>query len=176
MARVPDRDSLYPDVTVNARSKDYFARHDAILAAALAHVSAPPASPSGQAIVVNWASFRPPQRSVVQMFATGFGPRDALGSAPVSLWIANRPPEFLYSDPAPGVGGLRQSTPGSRRTLRSRIRSRCSFQRGGWSTMALRSTSPIRKRRAITQSTPLWSSVAARIEITFRQVRASAEC
>jgi uncharacterized protein (TIGR03437 family) len=28
--------------------------------------------------------------------------------APVSVWIANRPAEVLYSEPAPGVDGLWQ--------------------------------------------------------------------
>jgi uncharacterized protein (TIGR03437 family) len=214
MAGIPDRDSVYPDVAVNVRSTDYFARHDAILAAALAHASPPPAAPSGRAIVVNSASFRyetgiasgsfasafgnfptgdlkvlvngmsarllgatstqitfvvPPeapvgmatlqvslggsaisdgqfevtaagpglfvaavansaqpgavlnqdnalntaaapaaQGSVVQIFATGYGRLDASGSVLVSVWIANRPAEVLYSGPAPGVDGLWQ--------------------------------------------------------------------
>jgi uncharacterized protein (TIGR03437 family) len=210
---IPDRDSLYPDVAVNVRSTDYFARHDAILAAALAHASASPTAPGGRAVVVNSASFRyetgtaagsfasafgnfplgdlkavvngatarllgatstqvafvvPPETplgmaalevtlggsvvsdgqfevtaagpglfvaaanpaqpgavlnqgntlntaaapaahgSLLQIFATGYGRLDASGSAPVSVWIANRPAEILYSGPAPGIDGLWQ--------------------------------------------------------------------
>ena len=214
MAGIPDLDAVYPDVAVNVRSTDYFARHDAVLAAALAHASAPPAAPGGSAIVVNSASYRyetgiaagslasafgdypagdleitvnganarvlgatstqivfvvPPQTrlgtaglqvirggsvvsdglfqvtaagpglfvaaaanaaqpgavlnqdnvlnsaaapaaagSTVQIFATGYGPVDASGSATVSVWIANRPAEVVYSGPAPGVDGLWQ--------------------------------------------------------------------
>lgn len=213
MAGIPDRDSVYPDLSVNVRSTDYFARHDAILAAALAHVSASPAAPGGRAIVVNSASFRPEtgiaagsfasafgsfpagdlkvavsganarvigatsaqiqflvppetplgmatlqvllggsvvaegefeltaagpglfvvpgstaqpgavlnqdnnlnsasapakQGSAVQIFATGYGRLDEAGSAPVSVWIANRPAEVVYSGPVAGIDGLWQ--------------------------------------------------------------------
>jgi len=195
---IPDRDALYPDVTVYTRSTDYFARHDAVLAAALAHASPPPALPSGRATVVNSASFRyetgiapgsfasafgtfppgdlqvsvdgtsarvmaatstqitfvvPPDTSlgmatlqvtldgsavsdgqfevtpagpglflvanntaaapatrgsIIQVFATGYGRLDPSGSAPVSVWIANRPAEVLFSGPVPGIDGLWQ--------------------------------------------------------------------
>jgi len=44
----------------------------------------------------------------VQIFATGQGRLDASGWAPVSVWIANRPAEVLYSGSAPGVDGLWQ--------------------------------------------------------------------
>ncbi len=213
-AGIPDKDALYPDVAVNVRSTDYFARHDAVLAAVLARAVGPPAAPSGRAIVVNSASFRPEtgiaagsfvsafgsfpagdlrltvnavpawlvaatpaqlvfvvpaetragaatlqvrlgadlvsegqfhvttagpglfvvnsansaqpgailnqdnalntvdapaaRGSVLQIFATGYGPLDAAGSAQASAWIANRPAEILYSGPAPGIPGLWQ--------------------------------------------------------------------
>ncbi len=73
LAGIPDRDSVYPDVTATVRSTDFFSRHDAILAAALAHASAPPAAPEGPAIVVNSASFRYETGIAAGSFASAFG-------------------------------------------------------------------------------------------------------
>jgi uncharacterized protein (TIGR03437 family) len=70
---IPDRDSLYPDVAVNVRSTDYFARHDSILAAALTHASGPPLAPSGRATVVNSASFRYETGIAPGSFVSAFG-------------------------------------------------------------------------------------------------------
>ncbi len=211
---IPQEDSVYPDLAVYSRSTDYFARHDPVLAAALAHALPPPIAPAGPAIVLNAASLRhetgiapgsfasafgsfpagnltltvngrsaqtlaatphqinfivptgtpagpatlevhaesavvsdglfqatpagpglfvtdaanssqpgavlnenntwntaaapAPRGSVVQLFATGSGPLDSSTGAPVSVWIANRPAEILFSGVAPGIPGLWQ--------------------------------------------------------------------
>jgi uncharacterized protein (TIGR03437 family) len=70
---IPDRDAIYPDISATVRSTDYFARHDAILAAVLAHASTPPAAPTGDAIVVNSASFRTATGIAPGSFASAFG-------------------------------------------------------------------------------------------------------
>jgi uncharacterized protein (TIGR03437 family) len=211
---LPQGDALNPDLPVDIRSTDYFARHDPVLAAALAHALPRRASPTGRAIVLNAASRRyetgvapgslasafgdfPPgdfnvtvngatahlvaathdqlnflvptnvsagqatlevraqaelvseglfevttagpglfvtepannsqpgavlnqdntpngsaapasRGTVVQLFATGTGPLDSSNWAPVSVWIANRPAEILFSGLAPGIPGLWQ--------------------------------------------------------------------
>ena len=70
---IPDRDAIYPDVDAPVQSTDYFARHDAILAAALARAGAPPAAPAGDVIVVNSASFRVGTGIAPGSFASAFG-------------------------------------------------------------------------------------------------------
>jgi uncharacterized protein (TIGR03437 family) len=191
---LPQRDALYPDLAIDVRSTDYFARHDPVLAAALAHALPRPAAPNGRAMVVNSASLRyetgiapgslasalgafptdnleltvngasaqllaatpgqlnfivpagtppgpatlevrvegevvseglfevttagpglfatdpapAPRGTVVQLLATGKGPLDSSDSAPVSIWIANRPAEVVFSGVAPGIPGLWQ--------------------------------------------------------------------
>jgi len=210
---IPDLDAVYPDIAAPVESTDYFARHDAILAAVLARASAPPAPPTGADIVVNSASYRnttgiapgsyasalgafpsgplavsingsaatllaatgtqlvfvvpaaaavgtaqltvsqggqtissgqfpvtqagpglfavaptaaqpgaivnedyslnssasPAARgSVVQIFATGYGPLDGSGQAAASVWVGNLPAVVLSSGPAPGYPNLWQ--------------------------------------------------------------------
>ena len=213
-AGIPVRDAIYPDLPVAPRSTDYFARHDPVVAAALAQALPPPAAPAGPAVVVNSASLRPetgiaagslasafgsfssgnvtltvngesaqllaatagqlnfvipagtleglatlevragvdvisqgqfqvtpagpglfvtdeaarsqpgailnqdytlntvatpaPRGAVAQIFATGSESADATAPLPVSVWIANRPAEVLYSGIAPGFPGLWQ--------------------------------------------------------------------
>jgi uncharacterized protein (TIGR03437 family) len=70
---IPDRDALYPHLPVAVRSTDYFARHDAVLAAAIAHVAEPPAAASGDAVVVNGASFRREHGIAPDSLASAFG-------------------------------------------------------------------------------------------------------
>ena len=70
---IPELDAIYPDISVPVQSTDYFARHDAILAAVLARGSAPPAASSGNATVVNSASFRTTTGIAPGSFASAFG-------------------------------------------------------------------------------------------------------
>ncbi len=70
---IPAGNAFNPDVTVSNRSTDYFARHDPVLAAIIARASAPPAAPSGAAIVVNAASFRTDQGIAPGSYAAAFG-------------------------------------------------------------------------------------------------------
>jgi uncharacterized protein (TIGR03437 family) len=79
-ANIPNIDALYPDQWVSLRSTDYFARHDAPLAAVLARAGPPPPPPSGSLIVVNAASYRVETGIAPDSIATGFGsiPQGAL--------------------------------------------------------------------------------------------------
>jgi len=74
---VPDYDpggpSFGPDIEVPLNSTDYFARHDPMLAAALARFGGAPAAPTGTAIAVNGASFRVEQGLAPGSFASLFG-------------------------------------------------------------------------------------------------------
>jgi len=70
---LPQGDSLYPDLPVDTRSTDYFARHDPVLAAALAHAVLRPAPPTGRAVVVNAASMRYETGIAPGSFASAFG-------------------------------------------------------------------------------------------------------
>jgi uncharacterized protein (TIGR03437 family) len=50
--------------------------------------------------------------SVVQIFATGYGPLDASGSAPVGVYIAETPVQVLFSGPvAPGLWQINAQVP-----------------------------------------------------------------
>jgi uncharacterized protein (TIGR03437 family) len=62
-----------PDLTVPMRSADFFARHDPVLAAALARWNGAPPAPSGDVIAVNGASFRVEQGLAPGSFASAFG-------------------------------------------------------------------------------------------------------
>lgn len=70
---IPQRDAIYPDLPVDVRSTDYFARHDPVLAAALSHALPRPASPTGQAIVLNAASLRYETGVAPGSLASAFG-------------------------------------------------------------------------------------------------------
>jgi len=65
---------LDPDVFVPVISSDYFARHDPVLAAALARSGNPPAPPTGNVRVVNGASFRVEQGVAPGSLASIFEP------------------------------------------------------------------------------------------------------
>ncbi len=65
--------SFGPDIAVPLRSTDYFARHDPMLAAALARFQGAPPAPTGTAIAVNGASFRVEQGLAPGSFASAFG-------------------------------------------------------------------------------------------------------
>ena len=75
---------------------------------AAAASAAQPGAVLNQDNTLNTAATPAARGSLVQIFATGYGRLDTSGSAPVSVWIANRPAEVLYSGPAPGVDGLWQ--------------------------------------------------------------------
>jgi uncharacterized protein (TIGR03437 family) len=74
---VPDYDpggpSFGPDIGVPLNSTDYFARHDPMLAAALARFPRAPPAPTGSAMTVNGASFRVEQGLAPGSFASIFG-------------------------------------------------------------------------------------------------------
>ncbi len=62
-----------PDIAIAIRSTDYFARYDPVMGAILARTDNPPAAPSGNAIVVNGASFRADHGLAPESFASAFG-------------------------------------------------------------------------------------------------------
>jgi len=70
---IPVAPSFMPDVAIPVRSTDFFARFDPVLAAILARSAGAPAPPSGNAIVVNGASFRFEQGLAAGSFASVFG-------------------------------------------------------------------------------------------------------
>ena len=93
----PGGPSFGPDISIPLRSTDYFARHDPMLAAALARFEGAPSTPTGAAIAVNGASFRVEQGLAPGSFAS------VLGSFPA------RVDEVLVNDQAGMVVGASQS-------------------------------------------------------------------
>jgi uncharacterized protein (TIGR03437 family) len=85
-AWVPDGPSFQPQIAVHDRSTDYFARHDAVLAAILARTDALPAAPSGNAVMVNGASYRSDQGVAPGSFARVFG---AFASVPDQVLVGS---------------------------------------------------------------------------------------
>ena len=69
----PAGSSVGPDIAVPLNSTDYFARHDPMLAAALARFPGAPPAPTGSAIAVNGASFRVEQGLAPGSLASVFG-------------------------------------------------------------------------------------------------------
>ena len=69
----PGGPSFGPDIAVPLNSTDYFARHDPMLAAALARFPGAPPAPTGSAIAVNGASFRVEHGLAPGSFASVFG-------------------------------------------------------------------------------------------------------
>jgi uncharacterized protein (TIGR03437 family) len=65
--------SFLPEIAISTRSTDLFARHDPVMAAILARATGAPAAPSGNAIVVNGASFRVDQGVSPGSIAAVFG-------------------------------------------------------------------------------------------------------
>ena len=88
--------SFQPDIAITTRSTDYFARHDPVLAAILGRSNGAPAAPSGDAIVVNGASFRADQGVAPGSLAAVFGnfaitpDQVAVDGAPSQVIDANR--------------------------------------------------------------------------------------
>jgi hypothetical protein len=105
---IPNLDAIYPDISAPVQSTDYFARHDAILAAVLARASVPLAGPTGDSIVVNSASFRAGTGIAPGSFASAAG-SGLFVTAPVSA----QPGAILNQD-----GGLNTSAaPAARGSL-----------------------------------------------------------
>jgi len=70
---IPTAPSFMPDVAVAARSTDFFARFDPVLAAILARSAGAPPAPSGAAIALNGATFRVDQGLAPGSLAALFG-------------------------------------------------------------------------------------------------------
>lgn len=107
---IPNRDAIYPDISVPVQSLDYFARHDAILASALARASGPPQAPTGDTTVVNSASFRPGTGIAPGSFAAAFGtfPPGTLAlsvNGGPAVLVAATPSQLVFVVPANvGIG------------------------------------------------------------------------
>jgi uncharacterized protein (TIGR03437 family) len=84
---IPDRDALYPDLPVELRSTDFFARHDPVLAAVVGHVESIPDEPAGTALVFNGASLRRETGIAAGSIASALGD---FPSAPVEVTVAGR--------------------------------------------------------------------------------------
>ena len=65
--------SFEPDIPINTRSTDYFARFDPVMAAILARSPGPPPAPGGSVITVNGASYRTDQGVSAGSLAAAFG-------------------------------------------------------------------------------------------------------
>jgi uncharacterized protein (TIGR03437 family) len=89
---IPDTASFNPDVAVGMRSTDYFARFDPVIAESLARWSGTTSAPSGNAIVVNGASFRVEQGLAPGSFASVFG---AFGQTPDQVLMGRQPGQVL---------------------------------------------------------------------------------
>ena len=74
----------------------------------IAPVSAQPGAVLDPGYTLNTSDAPAARGSVLQIFATGYGPLDASGQAAASVWIADLPAAVLYSGPAPGYPGLWQ--------------------------------------------------------------------
>ena len=72
-AGIPDTPSFMPDVAISTRSTDFLARYDPVFGAMMARSQGPPASPSGDVITVNGASFRTGQGIAPGGIAAAFG-------------------------------------------------------------------------------------------------------
>ncbi len=89
---IPDTGSFDPDIAVGMRSTDYFARFDPVIAESLARWSGATSAPSGNAVVVNGASFRVEQGLAPGSFASVFG---AFGQAPDQVVMGGQPGQVL---------------------------------------------------------------------------------
>jgi uncharacterized protein (TIGR03437 family) len=67
-----------------------------------------PGAVLNQDSTVNTSANPAAQGSVVQIFATGYGPLDASGQAAVQVFIGETPAAVLYSAPVPQIAGLWQ--------------------------------------------------------------------
>ena len=74
----------------------------------VAPVSAQPGAVLNQDYSLNTSAAAAARGSVLQIFATGYGPLDASGQAAAMVWIADVPAPVVYSGPAPGYPGLWQ--------------------------------------------------------------------
>lgn len=93
---IPDRDALYPELPVELRSTDFFARHDPVLAAVVGHVASIPDEPAGAALVVNGASFRRETGIAAGSFASAFG---SFPPGTVQVTVAGRAATVVAATP-----------------------------------------------------------------------------
>lgn len=91
---IPDLPTFNPNIPINTRSTDWFARFDPVMAAMLARSNGAPAPPSGGAITVNGASFRTDQGIAPGSFASTFG---AFGQTPDRVLVSGVVAAILYS-------------------------------------------------------------------------------
>lgn len=106
--------SFNPDIWVHIRSTDYFARYDPVMAAILSRSNGPPAAPSGNAVVVNAASFRADQGLAPGSYAAVFGsfgevPDQVLISGIAGHIVAAAPSQVNFLVPAsvqPGTAAI----------------------------------------------------------------------
>jgi uncharacterized protein (TIGR03437 family) len=83
---IPAGDAAFePDVPINIRSTDYFARFDPVLAAILARSQGAPPAPTGDVIAVNAASYRIDQGIAPGSIAAAFG---AFSSTPDGVVVS----------------------------------------------------------------------------------------
>ncbi len=94
---IPSRDSFEPDIPVGIRSTDYFARTDPVLTAIIARWAGPVPAPSGNAIVVNGASFRTETGLAPGSFAAAFG---NFGRPPDQILVAGEPGQIVNAGTA----------------------------------------------------------------------------
>jgi uncharacterized protein (TIGR03437 family) len=103
--------SFEPDIPINIRSTDYFARFDPVMAAILARSPGPPPAPGGSVITVNGASYRTDQGVSAGSLAAAFGqfsvvPDGVTVSAVVAQVISASASQVNFivpPDAAPGV-------------------------------------------------------------------------
>jgi uncharacterized protein (TIGR03437 family) len=86
-----------PDILIGTRSTDFFARHDPALAAIMARTDNPIQTPSGTAIAVNAASYRPDQALAPGSLAAVFG---AFSTTPDQVLINGAAAKLLSVAPS----------------------------------------------------------------------------
>ncbi len=110
---IPSRDAVYPDIPTPVQSTDYFARHDPMVAAVLARAGTPPSGPTGDAIVVNGASFRLQSGVSPGAFAAAFGtfPEDSVNvlvNGAAAQVIASTSSQVVFLVPSDAAAGPAQ--------------------------------------------------------------------
>jgi uncharacterized protein (TIGR03437 family) len=103
-------------ISIRAAGREIAQGHATITAAGpgLFVLQLQPADPSQPGAVLNQdSSVNGPSAtagagSIIQIFATGYGPLDTSGAAPVQVMIAGEPAEVLYSAPTPQLPALWQ--------------------------------------------------------------------
>jgi uncharacterized protein (TIGR03437 family) len=89
---IPDTPSFDPDLAVPLRSTDYFARSDSVNGECMARWNGVTSAPTGNAIVLNGASFRAEQGLAPGSIASAFG---AFGQTPGQILIGGVAAQIL---------------------------------------------------------------------------------